>query len=458
MSQSSVAQATSTSAMKSLDLTAVAQQVLDTAKKAGADQVEVSIHQGSGSSVTARMGQLETLEKNNDSQISLSVYKNQCTGSASSADFSPQGIAQMVESAMSIAKYTEQDQALGLADAELMASKKSDFELYHPWDASEQQMLELAQQCEQAGFDSDQRISNSEGASVNSYAGQNVYANSHGFCHQNPSSSHSISVSLIAQQGDSMQRDYWYDSNVNPARLKSASKIGQLAAERSVRRLNARKIDSCEVPVIFDATVASSLFGHFLSAIKGGAIYKKASFLRDKVSEQIFPDWLSIIECPHLVGERSSSSYDREGVATAASNPLVTDGVLQRYVLGSYTARKLGLKTTANAGGVRNIRLESARTQTPPTQQELLKDMGQGLLITEMIGSGINMVTGDYSRGAVGFWIENGEIQYPVEEITIAGNLQAMFQSIQTIASDVFEYGNIHTGSVLLDRITVAGN
>lgn len=440
------------------DLSAIAAQVLDIAKASGADQAELSIHQGSGVSVSARMGQLETLEKHNDSQISLSIYKGNCNGSASSADLTRAGIEQTVESAMSIAKYTGKDECLGLADAELMASEIADFDLRHDWDVSEKQMLEMAIQCEQSGFEVDDRISNSEGASVNSYSGMSLYANSHGFCGIQPSSSHSVSVSLIAQQGDSMQRDYWYDSNPNPTKLISAQKIGEVAAARSLARLGARKIDSCEVPVIYDATLASSLFSHFVSAIKGGAIYKKASFLRDKVGEQIFPDWLSLSEHSHLDGERTSSAYDREGVATKSTSALVEGGYLQRYVLDSYTARKLDLATTANAGGIRNLRLSADDSKPSISRADLIKSMGKGLLVTEMIGSGINMVTGDYSRGAAGFWVENGEIQYPVEEITIAGNLADMFHSIEAIGNDTFEHGNIHTGSILLDRITVAGN
>jgi len=437
-----------------INLNRVAELVIEEAQRLGADQSEVALHHGTGVSVSARIGELETVEKHNDSQVVVSVYKDHKTGSASSADMSDQGIKDSVKAALSIATYTGADPCFGLADKLLMADKFPDLQLNYPWECGVSNLVDIALQCEQAALQYDKRISNSEGASVSSYSGASVYANSHGFLHQESASHHSLSCSVISQEGDSMQRDYWYDSNRNASLLDSAKNIGKTAANRAIQRLNARKIKSCEAPVLFEPSVAKSLISHVISGIQGGAIYKKASFLLDKVGEPILPNFVTIAENPHLLGAQGSASYDQEGVATPDYRAIVQEGILQSYVLGSYTARKLNLNTTANAGGVRNLTV----SDTGHTAAQLLKELGTGLLVTELIGSGINMVTGDYSRGAAGFWVENGEIQYPVEEITIAGNLTDMLQSIVAIGNDLDTRGNTQCGSILLDKMTIAGS
>lgn len=432
----------------------IAQKALEHAKKLGMHQAEVSIHQGTGLSINVRLGELETVEKHNDAQLSVTVYKDHKTGVASSADLSQQGLQDTVAAAASIAGFTEADDCLGLADKERMATEFPDLALYHPWQQSEQELVQLALQCEQSALDYDDRITNSEGASVSSYSGHSVYANTHGFSHETQASRHSLSCSVIGQEKDSMQRDYWYDSNRNPTCLQDAQQLGAMAAQRTVRRLQARKVPSCEVPVIYEAAVAKSLFGHLFGAIKGGAIYKKASFMLDKLEQQVLPDFVTVNENPHLLGGAGSASFDQEGVATLPERTIVEQGRLMSYVLGSYTARKLNLSSTANSGGVRNISV----TNTGQALKELVSDMGRGLLVTELIGSGINSVTGDYSRGAAGFWVENGEIQYPVEEITIAGNLLSMYQQIAAIGNDIDRRGNTQCGSILLEKMTIAGS
>ena len=443
---------------KPMDLTAVAEFALDYAKSRGMDQADVSLHQGTGISVAARQQALETIEKHNDSQVVVSVYNDHKTGSASSADMTEAGIRSTVDAAVSIAKYTGADDCLGLADKELMATDLKDLDLYHVWDLDVNDLLDLALSCEQAALEFDQRIINSEGATVDSYSGEAVYANSHGFISKNHSSQHSVSCSVIgAKNGDdneSMQRDYYYDSNRNPDKLINEIEIGREAANRTVSRLGARQIKSMETPVIFDSRVAKSLVSHLIGGISGGAIYKKASFMLDKVGTTIMPDFVTIAENPHLLGGVASSTHDSEGVATASHRPIVQSGELQSYVLGSYTARKLGLQSTGNAGGVRNVSVSNSGQDF----QQLLAHMGTGLLITEMIGSGINMVTGDYSRGAAGFWVEHGEIQYPVEEITVAGNLSDMYQNIVAIGSDIERCGNTRCGSIFVENLTVAGS
>ena len=427
---------------------------LDHARALGMDQADVSIQQGTGITVTARQQELETVEKHNDSQLIVSVFKDQKTGSASSADLSEKGIQETVAAACSIANYTGADECFGLADKALMAAQEQDLDLYHAWESDVDKLADLALECERAALDHDARINNSEGASVSSYAGVSVYANSHGFSSHRRGSQHSLSCSVIGGEADSMQRDYWYDGARNPALMASASDIGRRAAERTVARLGSRKIASTQAPVLFDPSMAKSLVSHLIAAIKGGAIYKKASFMLDKVGEQVLPEFVTLTENPHLRGESGSAWHDGEGVQTPARRAIVEDGVLQSYVLGSYTARKLGLETTANSGGVRNLRVSDGGK----TQAELLSDMGTGLMVTELIGSGINMVTGDYSRGAAGYWIENGEIAYPVEEITIAGNLADMYKSIVAIGNDIDARGNTAMGSVLLENLTIAGS
>lgn len=440
--------------MSALDLSRAAEFAIDYAKQQGMQETEVSLHQGTGISVTARQQALETVEKNNDAQFVVSVYKDHKTGSASSADLSEAGLRSSIDAAISIARYTGADDCFGLADKELMATDLRDLDLYHAWDLDEAQMVDLALTCEQAALQSSQLIVNSEGASVNSYSGQQVYANSHGFISAGLASQHSISCSVIGAREQNMQRDYWYDSNRNPNKLASATAIGEIAAERTVKRLGGRQIASIEAPVLYEAGVAKSLIGHLIGGLKGGAIYKKASFLLDKVGEQILPEFVTIAENPHRVGGSGSAMHDQEGVATPEYRAIIENGTVQSYILGSYTARKLGLQSTANAGGVRNLSV----TDTGQDFDQLLAEMGRGLLVTELIGSGINMVTGDYSRGASGFWVENGKIQYPVEEITVAGNLLQMAKNIVAIGSDIDFRGNTDCGSILLENMTIAGS
>lgn len=444
------------------NLEKVAEFALDYAKSQGMDQADISLHSGTGVSVSARQQSLETVEKHNDAQAVVSVYKNHKTGSASSADMSEAGIRNSIDAAISIAKFTGADECLGLADKERMATQLDDLDLDHPWLSEGSfgvaELANVALECEQAALEFDARISNSEGATVDTYSGQAVYANTHGFISEKRGSQHSISCSVIgSSEGggvQSMQRDYSYDSNRNPQKLMQAAAIGREAANRTVQRLGGRQIASTETPVLFDSRIAKSLISHLIGAISGGAIYKKASFMLDKVDSQILPNFVTIAENPHKKGASNSSMHDGEGVATLDYRPIIKEGVLQSYVLGSYTARKLGLQSTANAGGVRNVSVSSSGQDFAT----LLKQMDRGLLLTELIGSGINMVSGDYSRGAAGFWVENGEIQYPVEEITVAGNLLQMYQDIVAVGNDIDHRGNIHSGSILVENLTVAGS
>lgn len=444
----------STGSVQTQNLAHAAEYALDYARKQGMDQAEVSLHQGTGVAVTARQQVLETVEKNNDAQISLSVYKDHKTGSSSSADLSERGIRASVDAAISIARHTGADDCLGLADKELMATELADLDLYHPWEKNIADMVDIALACEQAALEFDDKIINSEGASINSYSGHAVYANSHGFINQTKGSNHSMSCSVIGAVDDNMQRDYWYDSSRDPSKLVSAESIGKEAARRTVRRLGASKIASTQAPVLYEPAMAKSLISHLIGAIKGGSIYKKASFMLDKVGESVLPEFITIAENPHKMGASNSARHDGEGVATPAYRAIIDSGVLTGYVLGSYTARKLGLQSTANSGGVRNLTVSN----TGESFDELIKKMGNGLLLTELIGSGINMVTGDYSRGAAGFWIENGEIQMPVEEITIAGNLRDMYRDIVAVGADIDTRGNTECGSILIQNMTIAGS
>ncbi|MEM7357578.1 MAG: metalloprotease PmbA [Pseudomonadota bacterium] len=435
------------------ELLRAAELAISHAKKLGMDEAEAAVHRGTGVAVTARQQELETVEKHNDAQIVISVYKDNKTGSASSADLTENGIKDTVRAAASIADHTGADECFGLADKELMANQPLELDLYHPWVKEVAALADIALECEQAALQYDPRITNSEGASVNSYSGEAAYGNSHGFMSTARGSQHSLSAAVIGSTEQGMQRDYWYDSNRNAEKLATAQSIGQEAARRTIRRLDARKIPSTQAPVLFEPGMAKSLVGHLVGALKGGAIYKKASFMLDRVGESILPDAISITESPHKPGASNSAWHDNEGVATPAQRAIVDEGVLQGYVLGSYTARKLKLQSTANAGGVRNLEV----SDTGHSFTELLKEMDSGLLVTELIGSGINMVSGDYSRGAAGFWVEHGEIQYPVEEITIAGNLLEMYQNIVAVGTDRDQRGNTECGSILLRNMTIAG-
>jgi len=437
--------------MNNSQLEQAAEIALQQATLQGASAAEVGVSHSTGLSVTVRQGDVETLEHNNDKGLGITVYFGQTKASASTSDLRPDAIADAVKAACGIAQHTQADQYAGLADANLMATAFPDLSLYHPWALSADQAIELAMECEQAGFDLDSRINNSEGATVSSHQGGRIYANSHGFIGSTVSTRHSLSSTLIADDERGMQRDYWYDIKRDAADLESALTIGQRAAENTVRRLNAKKVATGTYPVIFAAEIAPSLFRQFTSAIRGGALYRKSTFLLDHLGKQIFPEFIHIHEQPYLLKGLGSATFDGEGVATKTRN-IVQEGVLQGYVLDSYSARKLDMATTANAGGVHNLTIDSGDLDFAA----LLKQMGTGIVVTETMGMGVNIVTGDYSQGAAGFWVENGEIQYAIDEFTIASNLKDMFMGIQAVANDVEQRGSTRTGSVWIDKMTVA--
>ena len=405
-----------------------------------------------GTSVGCRMQTLETLEFHRSQQLSVTVFDQSCKGSASTAELSDAAIKETVDAALRIAKYTSEDECAGLADAALMATDIKDMQLFHPYELNAEEAIATVLECEKAALDHAPEIKNSEGANINAFAGTGAYGNTHGFMQATSGTSYSLSCSVIAEDRQGMQRDYWYSSDRDIARLEAAKVVGVSAASRAVRRLSPRKLTTRQAPVIFSADIAKSLIGHLCSALAGTAIYRDASFLLDQVGEKILPENISIHEDPHLVRGHKSASYDREGVATKKSY-IVEDGKISRYLLSSYAARRLGLETTANAGGTRNIRI----THGEKTLDELMREMGTGLLATELIGQGVNNVTGDYSRGVAGFWVENGELAYPVEELTIAGNLRDMFEGLIEIGVDTDTRGNVHSGSWLLDDLTIAG-
>ncbi len=428
-----------------------AQLALEEAKQQGATAAEAAASHSTGLSVTVRQGDVETLEYNNDTSLGLTVYMGNSKASASTADLSPQAVKDAVTAACGIAKHTQADPHAGLADAALMAQDFPDLSTYHPWDVTAEQAIEIAMACEQAGFDVDERISNSEGASVSSHQGERVYANSHGFIGESRGTRHSLSCALISQDDKGMQRDYWYDLARDAQDLVSAESIGRRAAENTLARLNAKPITTGNYPVVFAADIAPSLFNQLTSAIRGGALYRQSSFLLDHLGKQIFPDTIHIHEQPHLSKGLGSANFDSEGVATQ-SRDIIQDGVLQGYVLDSYSARKLGMASTGNAGGVHNLTVDHHGLSF----EQLLQQMGTGILVTETMGMGINIVTGDYSQGAAGFWVENGEIQYPIDEFTIASNLREMFMGIQAIADNIELRGNTRTGAVWIDKMTIA--
>lgn len=431
----------------------ISQDILAYARKGGATACETNVSDGFGQTVTVRQGAVETIEYNRDKGLSVTVYMGQKRGHASTSDFSPQAISDTVAAALSIARYTADDDCAGLAEAELLAKDYPVLDLYFPWQISVEEAIELARTCEQAGYAADKRIANSEGASISVSESQFIYANSLGFLGGYPLSRHSISCAMIAEHGDSKQRDYWYGIARDAMDLEAVESIGQKAGKRSAARLGARKIDTCEVPVLFEAPIASSLIGHFASAVSGGNLYRQSSFLLNSIGQQVFAPHIQILELPHLHKGLASGAFDDDGVATVERN-IVENGVVQGYFLSSYSARKLGLRTTGNAGGSHNLIM---RDDAGLSFDALLQKMGTGLLVTELLGHGINAVTGDYSRGASGFWVESGVISHPVEEITIAGNLKNMFQGILAIGDDVIVRGSKQCGSVLIDRMTVAG-
>jgi PmbA protein len=426
---------------------------LDEAAAQGASAAEIGLSQDSGLSVGVRLGEVETIEHHRSQGLGITVYFGQRKGSASTTDLGAKALRESVAAACRIARFAAEDEYAGLPEAGMLATHFPDLALYHPWALTPEEGIRYALTCERAALTHDAAITNSDGASINTFSGYRVLGNSLGFLHGFASSRHSLSCSVIGQRGDSMQRDDWWTVARSKEGLEPAEAVGVKAAERTVQRLGACSLTTRLCPVVFAADLAGGFFGHFIAAIRGGNLYRKTSFLLDSLGQQIFPDFLHIHEQPYIPGALGSAAFDGEGVQTRAHD-LILGGVLQSYVLSTYSARKLGMTTTGNAGGVHNLTID-------PGNQDLaglLKTMNTGLLVTELMGQGINLVTGDYSRGAAGFWVENGVIQYPVEEITIAGNLRDMFMNVVAVGNDVDKRGGTWSGSVLVEQMTVAGN
>lgn len=438
------------------NLQQLAQDVLDHARKAGASDCEVDVSEGFGQSVTVRCGDVETIEYNRDKGIGVTVYLGQQKGHASTSDFSPDALRETVEAALNIARFTAPDPCAGLPDKELLAGRAQSFanlDLYHPWLLPVDQAIDLARRCEDAAFAVDPQITNSEGATVSLQEGQFVSANSLGFIGGYPTSRHYLACSVIAGKDEAMQRDDWYSTARSAEQITSPEAIGDYAARRALARLGARKIKTCRVPVLFEAPLAASLIGNFIHAVSGGSLYRQASFLTDSLGQAVFSDRVQISERPHLPRGLSSSAFDNDGVATR-DREVVVDGVLQGYFLSAYTARKLGMQTTGNAGGCHNLIVRPGDLDFAG----LLRQMERGLLVTELLGHGVNYVNGDYSRGAAGFWVEHGKIVHAVEEVTIAGNLRDMFRHIAAVGNDVLVRGSKQVGSLLVEQMKVAGN
>lgn len=436
---------------ESRQLSACVEMALDFARGAGVDAAEASASAQSGLAVNVRLGEIETLEHHRDRGVAVTVYLEQSKGHASSADLRPESIRECVQRAVDIARFTQPDRANGLADPDRLATEFPDLDLWHPEPLTVDAAIERALRCEEAGR-RDPRITNSEGAAIHTHAGVSVYGNSNGFLGVAAGTRFDQSCILVAGQGDGMQRDYWYDSRRAFGDLEPAEATGRTAAERTLRRLGARQVPTCKAPVLFAPEVARGLVGHLVGAISGGALYRNASFLKDSLGQTLFPDWLSMRELPHLQRGPGSTSFDAEGVATRERD-VVERGVLAGYLLSSYSARRLGMETTGNAGGTHNLRVLGP-TRAPA---DLLRQMGSGLLVTEVMGQGVSMVTGDYSRGAAGFWVEDGELSHPVEEVTIAGNLRHMFRGIAALGDDLDDRSNIQTGSLMIEAMTIAG-
>jgi PmbA protein len=435
------------------ELREIVQQMLDEAKSLGADQAEAAASHDIGLSATARLGDVENLEYTNDRGVGITVYVDSRKGSASTSDFRTPALREAVSKACTFAKYTAPDEHAGLADADMMAIDPPDLDLAHAWDLPSQEAIRIAIECEDAARSFDKRISNSEGATVSTNNGARAYGNSHGFIGSYPKTSHSISCVVVGEADGDMQRDYYYSSARDSNDLEAAALIGETAAQRTVGRLGARKIETTRAPVIFAPEVARGFIGHAVGAIAGTAQYRRASFLLDAAGEKIFPDFLQIQERPHLPKALASAAYDAEGVATA-DRDIVVDGILKGYILSSYSARRLGMKSTANAGGSHNLIVPG----TAGDLQQLIRDMGRGLVVHELIGMGVNAVTGDYSRGAVGYWVEGGEIAFPVHEVTIAGNLREVYPKIAAVGSDQDLRGGIRCGSLLVEEMAIAGS
>ncbi len=430
----------------------LAKDMLVFAKEFGATQAEVALHASIGLNVTVRLNEVETLEFNRDKAVGVTVYFGKQKGTASTTDISQGSLKSTVQAACRLAKLTEADPFSGLADPQEMAKDIKPLDLYHPWDITVDEAVAIAKNCEQSALSQDKKITNSEGATIASSQGFHVYANSHGFLGSYPASRHSLSCMVIAQDAQGMERDYQYTVSRQKTLLNKPQVVGVEAATRALRRLSAKKLPTQRVPVLFHASIASSIVGHFLSAISGGRLFRKSSFLIDSLHKKIFPESIQINERPHILGGIGSAPFDSDGVATK-DKALVTDGVISSYILSAYSARKLNLPNTGNAGGTHNIFINP----THGDFESLIKTMGRGLIVTELMGQGINLVTGDYSRGASGLWVEHGEIQYPVHEITIAGNLQNMFKQLICVGSDIDTRGSIQTGSLLIEEMTLAG-
>ena len=431
----------------------IVRDALDYATERGATAAEAEASEGFGQTVTVRQNEVETIEYNRDKGIGVTVYLGKQRGHASTSDFSMQALRDTVDAALSIARFTASDECAGLADPDLLARDFPDLGLWHPWNLPVERAIELAKTCEAAGYAVDPRISNSEGASVSTQESHFIYGNTLGFLAGYPSSRHSYGCALVAGRNDAMQRDDWYETTRDSAELPPPEMVGRRAGERAVKRLGARKIATTQVPVLFEAPIAASLLGHFVSAVSGGNLYRKSSFLLDSMGQAVFSPGVTVRDLPHVRKGLASGAFDEEGVATRARE-VVLEGVVQGYFLGSYSARKLGLRSTGNAGGNHNLVAEPTEGDFPA----MLRRLGTGLLVTELMGQGVNAVTGDYSRGAAGFWVERGEIAYPVQEITIAGNLKDMFRGFAAIGSDVIRRGSRQCGSILVERMTIAGD
>ena len=435
------------------DLESIIERALQEARARGASQAEAAVSQDTGLSVGVRLGEVETLEHQRDRSMGITVYFGQRKGSASTADFSPEAVGATVAKACSIARFTAEDASSGLADAALMARTPPDLDLSHPWNVTADRAIEIAKSCEAAALGFDSRINNSEGASVGTHQGLHVYGNTHGFVGGYPTTSHTVSCVVLAGTGEDMQRDYWYTSSRDWHELQDPEAVGRESARRTIARLGPRKISTRRAAVLFVPELARGLIGHFVAAIRGSSQYRQASFLLNSAGQQVFPANFSIAERPHLPKAMASAPFDDEGVATR-DRELVAAGVLTGYILSSYSARKLGLQTTGNAGGSHNLIVAPTLTGG---MAAMLSRLGTGLLLTELMGQGVNTVTGDYSRGAAGFWVENGQIQFPVAEVTIAGNLRSMFLGLAAVGDDIDARGGVRVGSILVEEMTIAG-
>ena len=441
----------------SAELRAMAEQVLARARKGGASGCDCEVSEAFGLTVTVRKGKPDTIEHNRDRSVGVTIYMGERPrvrrGHASTSDLSPAALEQTVDAALAIARHTAEDDAAGLPEPEQLAKDTPDLDLYHPWEIGTEEAIRLAKRCEDAAFAVAPVIKNSEGATVSTQQSQFVLANSLGFMGGYPGSRHYLSCAVIAEHQGLMQRDDWYSSSRVPGELADARRLGRYAAQRAAARLRARKIATTQAPVLFEAPTAIGFLGHFVSAVNGGNLYRKTSFLVDNLGKEIFSRNVHIEERPHERQGSASTPFDDEGVATR-ERVVVRDGVLEGYFLGSYSARKLGMKSTGNAGGHHNLRVRS----DGPDFEGMLRKMGRGLLVTELLGQGVNLVTGDYSRGAAGFWVEDGEIAFPVEEITIAGNLRDMFKGVVAVGNDVLVRSGRHVGSILIENMTIAGD